>query len=324
MTPADATVSQAIRDADLCVKCGLCLPHCPTYLDSRIEGDGPRGRIALIEALAAGTLVADPRLQGHLDGCLSCRACEAVCPAKVPYGRLIDHGRQLLARIEPRRTRLAALASWWLATRGRRRLFAWPLWLAQRLGLFVPLRRGWLGRPLARLATLLPLLPLPLRPRIGTRNAQAERVLLFGGCVTELAERSVLEASARLLRAVGYEVIFPPAQGCCGAIAQHAGLTVRAQQQAEHNLRALAGDSLIAATTSGCAASLRDYGDLAGDDGASLARRVHDVGHLLAARIERLHLAPLHEHVALHLPCTLRNVLREGEAMERLLRRVPG
>ena len=91
MKPLDVDASRARRDADLCVKCGLCLPHCPTYLDSRAEGDGPRGRIALIQALTENPALADDgRLQAHLDGCLHCRACEAVCPAGVPYGRLID------------------------------------------------------------------------------------------------------------------------------------------------------------------------------------------------------------------------------------------
>src|SRR5579859_3655762 len=85
-----------LADADKCVKCALCLPHCPTYRVTLDEGESPRGRIALMQGLATGALDATPRLAAHLDHCLACRACEAVCPAEVPYGRLIDSARQVL------------------------------------------------------------------------------------------------------------------------------------------------------------------------------------------------------------------------------------
>ena len=90
-----------LQDADLCVKCGLCLPHCPTYLDSEHEADSPRGRIALAQGLIGGTLADGASLRAHLDGCLSCRKCEAVCPARVPYGRILDAARQELAARDP-------------------------------------------------------------------------------------------------------------------------------------------------------------------------------------------------------------------------------
>ncbi len=75
-----------LNDTDLCVKCGLCLPHCPTYGVTADEGDSPRGRISLMRGMMEGTLDVSPKLEDHLDGCLSCRACELVCPAEVPYG----------------------------------------------------------------------------------------------------------------------------------------------------------------------------------------------------------------------------------------------
>src|SRR5579859_3668385 len=87
-----------LADADKCVKCALCLPHCPTYKVARDEGESPRGRIALMQGLATGKLDATPRLAAHLDHCLACRACEAVCPAEVPYGKLIDAARLELGR----------------------------------------------------------------------------------------------------------------------------------------------------------------------------------------------------------------------------------
>lgn len=89
MTDLDALV----KDADRCVKCGLCLPHCPTYRLTADESESPRGRIALIEAWAEGALPASDALQSHVDHCLLCRACERMCPAKVPYASLVDRFR---------------------------------------------------------------------------------------------------------------------------------------------------------------------------------------------------------------------------------------
>ena len=83
---------------DLCVKCGLCLPHCPTYLHTRNENESPRGRLSLIQGWARDELQATPKLTGHVDNCLLCRACEAVCPAYVPYGQIIDSFRAATPR----------------------------------------------------------------------------------------------------------------------------------------------------------------------------------------------------------------------------------
>lgn len=92
-------MNELIKDADICVKCGLCLPHCPTYNKTGNENESPRGRIALIQAWASYQLDTSEKLLGHIDNCLLCRACERVCPAMVPYGRLVDNFRgQVKAR----------------------------------------------------------------------------------------------------------------------------------------------------------------------------------------------------------------------------------
>ncbi|MCK5188801.1 MAG: 4Fe-4S dicluster domain-containing protein [Methylococcales bacterium] len=85
-----------IEKTDLCVKCGLCLPHCPTYNKIQNENESPRGRIALIQAWANKELTGSAKLQSHIDNCLLCRSCENVCPALVPYGQIIDDFRNTI------------------------------------------------------------------------------------------------------------------------------------------------------------------------------------------------------------------------------------
>jgi glycolate oxidase iron-sulfur subunit len=326
----DADTRFPLADADRCVKCGLCLPHCPTYRLSRDEGDSPRGRIALMQGLATGLIGPGPRLEAHLDGCLTCRSCEAVCPAQVPYGRLIDAGRAELAQLRPARSRLTHLLGFVLADRRLRRGVGWLLWLYQAGRLQALVRRLRLlgaGR-LARLDALLPSLPAPLGwkafyPAIGTRQGA---VTLFIGCVGELAERQALADGITLLTRLGYEVRVPPAQTCCGALHLHNGLPAQARDLARRNLAALADDSVaVVGTSSGCTATLREYAELL-PAAADFARRVEDISVFLARAQgwEQLRFHPLTQAVAVHEPCTLRNVLKGTGAADALLARIPG
>lgn len=315
-----------LADADRCVKCALCLPHCPTYLHSRHEGDSPRGRITLVQGLASGLIEATPRAQAHLDGCLSCRRCEVVCPARVPFSRILDAGRAELARRAPSRTAFTRVMARIFVSpilRGAMRL---ALRAYQRLGLQRALRRRrWLGGRLAYWESLLPEAVPPARAAVSAlAEGAAPRVMLFRGCGSPVFEPEVLDAATRLLQAAGYAVDVPPDQGCCGALHQHGGMPDQARALALANLRAFAGESSIASITTGCAATLRDYADLGVDAQRRFVTRVQDIAELLLARVEHLHFAPLHLRAALHLPCTARNVMQSDTALRALLARIPG
>ncbi len=318
--PSSTTPSRfPLELADRCVKCGLCLPHCPTYGVENVEGESPRGRIALMQGLAGGRLEADPVLVRHLDRCLGCRACERACPAGVPYGELIDAGRVLLGergvRAGPWRRAFAALA--------RRPAL---LRLAARLGRIPGAQR------LARLVGGLPARAAALAPRSAraprtlqqaSRNSAGDRVVLFQGCVGAALDGATLDDVRQALEAAGWRVETPPGQGCCGALDQHAGRPSLAARAASRNLQALAGAAPIVSCATGCTATLLDYGRLAGTDGDALARRVVDPSELLAdARLE-LRAGP-YQDIVLHVPCTQRNVTRSDDSVRRLLRRLPG
>ena len=318
--PAASLRDTIVRDADLCVKCGLCLGHCPTYKVTRDEGESPRGRIALMHGLAAGTLAPTPRVEAHLDGCLTCRACETVCPAAVPYGDLIDAARTLLAEQRPARTRTARMMAAVLDSRALRFLVAFMLILYQRSGL------QWLVRAsgvlklagLARLESLLPKIYWPSLPAEAVAG-RGDRVALFANCTSPLTERPALEAAVTVLQALGCEVSVPDSQGCCGALAQHAGLAADAAACELRNTTAFADAPVVVGIASGCTAQLMEYD-------TTFAAKVRDIHAYVAAHPAFARLAPgrLPARVALHTPCTMKNVVKSDAAVVKLLEKIPG
>src|SRR5690606_652566 len=283
-------------DADACVKCGLCLPHCPTYALHQHEGDSPRGRIALMQGLAEGRLPPQGNTVGHLDGCLVCRACETVCPAEVPYGRLIDAGRSGLWRSGHRPGLLWRLLAFFRRTPKRIHVMEYGLALVHRAGLIRLLRRLRLGR---RLAGFVP--RAGVAPRSGVYTAAGKRrgaVMLFLGCIARALDASVLHASIRVLNQMGYDVHVPADQGCCGAMEAHAGDTANAARLGEANIRIFEGEEEVLAAATGCGVVLREYGarghqpDIAGAE--HFGHRVHDVMDFIRRHADELPpLAPL-------------------------------
>ena len=347
-------MNSGLKDTDRCVMCGLCLPHCPTYALSRNEGDSPRGRISLMQALASGHLEADARISAHLEGCLGCRACEAMCPSGVPFGRLMDEARALLNEKRGEAPALPALARPLLRTDGTGRAAASMLRVYQRTGVHALVTRlpGLSGGRLGRALDMLPRRALAGPPR-GLSLPPGDsrgRVYLFTGCTGAAFEGTALTAARDLLLHLGYQVEVAAGQGCCGALDLHSGHTAEAREAAERNLRSF-GDSdvPVIALNSGCRTQLREYPTLVGQRAAAFSGRVKDLcGFLLEQSSELFDLSRGGPHpradprgdpvrpegraptgdttvrVAVHLPCTLRNVLREHGAMLELLCRVPG
>jgi glycolate oxidase iron-sulfur subunit len=321
------------------------MPHCPTYGRTRDEGDSPRGRIALMQALAEGRLAPGGRLDFHLDRCLACRACERVCPSQVRYGQLIDAARAYGA---PRR-RPGRLARWLQdgVIPDRRRLgrIARLLRLYQRSGLRRVARLSGLLRLTGtrRLDVLLPEIPpvprwRPYYPPVEPRHGD---VALFTGCIGSVLDRDALEAAITLVNACGYGVHVPEDQTCCGALHLHGGDPGQAAALARRNLDAFdalrgddngkaAGIDAVLYSASGCGATLVEYGTWPAVAGIASPGRftapVLDVCSFLerSGGLARLSFAPLNAPVAVHAPCTLRNVVRAAEVPDRLLGRIPG
>ncbi len=306
-----------LEEADRCVKCGLCLPVCPTYRLTGMEAESPRGRIALVQGLLQGGLSATGVLEQHLDNCLGCRACEGACPSGVRYGALIDGARGRLRRPRALFRRLV------LALVTRPRGFAVATAVARGLGLSRLARhlpgtaRHWLR--------LVPTAPGPAPGALArpAEGASRGRVGLFLGCVAREADAAVHRAAARLLAALGYAVVCPDDQACCGAMHRHAGLADEADSLARRNRQAFGSSGLDAVlfSATGCGAVLRDADQR---EGQGARPPVQDlVAFLAAADWSALTARAMPLRVAVHLPCSARDAGLTVPAVTGLLARVP-
>lgn len=303
-----------------CVQCGLCLPACPTYRLTGRDTASPRGRLMAMSAVARGELEVDETFAEMMGFCLECRACEAVCPGLVPFGRAMEGARAEVAAQVPtpggRLRRLVlgrALASPGLLRVGTA-LLRWALRL--RLVALLPRR---LARSVGGIR------PLPAyRSRRGTVRGSGERgtAAVLVGCVSETWFPDVADAAIELLDRAGYRVIVPDRQTCCGALAAHDGAAGAARRLAERNVAAFAGADVVVATAAGCSAHLAGYGHWA-DEGEDLARRSVDVT-ILVARLLREGALPVLDgdrgEVAVQDPCHLRHAQREVAAPREILR----
>lgn len=300
------------HELSACVQCGLCLPHCPTFRLTGTESASPRGRLTAMRAVLDGVAQVDDAFDEVISFCLGCRACEAVCPGLVPYGRLLEGARTELATQRPgpgRRLRRLALGRL-LPSRPLVRAGAVLAAIGQRLGMArLP---GFVGRALGGMRDV------GFRQRSWTgRTADAVgpwrgTAVLFTGCVMDAWFTEVHDATVDLLTRAGYRVEAPAAQTCCGALAAHDGHADVARTLARRNLAVLESADLVVVDAAGCSAHLKEYAHLLGD-GARLAGKVRDVTEVIAGLIADGTLPTLPaggERVAVQDPCHLRHAQR--------------
>ncbi len=322
----------------VCIHCGLCLQHCPTYRVLGLEADSPRGRIYQVLQADEGRLAIGESFVTHIDRCLGCRACETACPSGVEYGRIVERAR---AEIEQNYERP------WLERTMRAYFFQKVLTDFRRLARLARLLRRYQRSGLEALVRATGVLKLfgladvaALTPRVeqdfffsdfgksfpamGERRA---RVAFLGGCVASVAFAELNRATIRVLQKNGVEVVVPAAQGCCGALCAHAGFREEARSLARRNLDAFLGGGFDAIVTNaaGCGATLKEYDDLLEHDSIyaekakRFAARVKDVTEFLAELGARPGARPLGVRVTYQDPCHLAHGQKVREAPRALL-----
>ncbi|MGB8623061.1 MAG: glycolate oxidase subunit GlcF [Paracoccaceae bacterium] len=314
--PATARSNEILR---ACVHCGFCTATCPTYQVLGDELDSPRGRIYLIKDMLESGRPADEKTVKHIDRCLSCLACMTTCPSGVHYMHLVDHAREYIEQTYKRPFSDRALR-WVLA-----RILPYPTRF--RLALMA----AKIGRPFAglmpdaRLKAMLRMAPKTIPPVSRNDDPQVfpamgerkMRVALMTGCAQRALNTDINDATIRLLRRLGCEVVIARGMGCCGALTHHMGKTAESHATAAKNIRAwsaeMAGDGLdaVVINTSGCGTTVKDYGHMFRNEPlAEEAAAVSDIAMDVSELLMKLDLPEGSDKgvkVAYHAACSLQH-----------------
>lgn len=331
-----------------CMHCGLCLPTCPTYDATKLERNSPRGRIALMRAIADERIEPSTAFAEEMYFCLGCLACMTACPAGVNYAELFEHAR---AEVEaknliqsPRRTLIRRFTLHWLFDDLRR--LQWvgkALYWWQSSGLQGLLRRSKVmslfPRRLRELEEMTPRvepeftadLVGPVTPARGTRRY---RVAMLIGCAQDLTFATVNRDTVEVLAHNGCEVVTPPVQNCCGSLHAHNGEWELAKSLARRNLDQFPPDEFDAIITNagGCGSHLKHYSHLLAGDARYEARaavwdrKVKDIHEWL---VEIGVTAPSPKSaeevlVTYHESCHLCHGQKVSSQPRQLLRLIPG
>ncbi len=311
-----------------CMRCGLCIPGCPTFQLTGRERSSPRGRIALMRAVDEEQIpLESPTFAEEMDFCLGCMACVSACPAGVQYGELLEASRDQLQR-----KRREGLPVWRRTLEDAAylpfehplllKILARLLYLYQQSGLSDLLERSGVLRPLpfnlGKLHGLLPRLPRKfssqtIAPELHPVGPVKARVALPLGCVMDVMLAKENEATARVLQHNGCQVLTPPSQGCCGALHAHSGRLDGARELARRTIDQFEGleVDVIATNSAGCGNCLKGYGHLLHDDPDYAARaavfsaKVKDVHEVLAQVGFQPPSRPLPQSLTYHDACHL-------------------
>ena len=327
-----------------CMRCGFCLPACPTYLaTNQDETHSPRGRIALMKAMRDGDVVWDGSVEDAFDMCLGCRACEPACPAGVQYGALIEETRVAIREVKPinmmerviRKTAFDGL----FADQNKMATTVKLVQFYQKSGLQAVTRKiGFLNLFPPFMKEMEAVLPNieKKQKRESILKQKTTKVAFFTGCLMDTLFQETNRKTVELLEWLGAEVVIPQEQQCCGALHGHSGELEKGLRNARANIDAFESDDFdyIVNNAGGCGAFLSEYEvHLSSDNqyahkSMNFSEKMIDISSLLIklgmnARLKELK-SDEHSIVTYQDSCHLRNVNKVFLEPRSLLMDAPG
>jgi glycolate oxidase iron-sulfur subunit len=290
-----------------------------------------------VRAAADGRIEPTERFGDHIYLCLMCRACETACPSGVQFGRIAEAAREVLGRPGSPLARAAAKFAFTriLPSPARVRFVAKGMRFYQRTGIQRVLRR-LLPRRFRDMDAMLPPVPdrffVPTAAVLAARGERRSRVAVLSGCVMSVLFSDIIDATVRVLRRNGCEVLVPPTQVCCGAINVHNGETAMAKVMARRNIDAFlaANVDAVIVNAAGCGAVMKEYGHLLRDDpvyadkAQRFSRMVKDASEFLGDLGLTGPLGRLDMVVTYQDPCHLAHGQRVRTQPRALLGAIPG
>ncbi|QED47656.1 (Fe-S)-binding protein [Cytobacillus dafuensis] len=330
-----------------CMRCGFCLPTCPTYIESGFqESHSPRGRIALMKAVVDGLIEPDEDFERSLNMCLGCRACEPVCPSGVNYGHLLEEARDIINQNKKhsfsaklvRNTVFKGLFPY----QSRMRTMTSLLSIYQQTGIQkIVQKSGMLKLFPESLTTMEKILPkVPNSKEMRQRPDQLEplgvkkkKVAFFSGCLMDTMFMKTNDATMKLLQIVGCEIVIPKTQTCCGALHAHSGEKNDAKELAKKNISAFEETDVdyIITNAGGCGAFLIDYDHLLKDDpnwsdrAIAFSKKLKDISSILVELdFHKKELSLPSQIITYQDSCHLRNVMKTTAEPRMLLKAIQG
>ena len=324
----------SLRTGELakCTNCGLCLAVCPTYLVKGSEGLTARGKIALLKALLGNEIEPSAGIADLFDDCLTCYACQSVCPSDVRTQNLWTAVRQDMAGLS-KSNRLKRLGLNW--TIGKPKLFDFEVKSAGRVAGFDRSQRqaaklGRFGFPVCRGAPYLK----QLKEEYPPHNDEIGSIGLLLGCSVNISTPWVADAVIYLLNSAGWRIIIPKEQVCCGAPAINNACWDLAKRLALENMAIFSdlGVNRVTSADATCAGAFKhDYLELFKSDVKTLTQVVEfsalttELSALIAEAVDdgRLKFNPLEAIVTLHDSCHVTHV-GGGSRWRSILEKIEG
>lgn len=308
-------------DMHACIRCDNCAALCPSYLEGSMEGMNARGRLALLRGLSEGDIPPSRVMDERIFSCLLCGACESLCPRGIPITEELYKARKLLKDSDARRRIMGHV---------------FKMACSHSDATSVALRYGLLAASLPLVGSIRPLKALhalEIAPPEGTlksgdliyKTPRARgRITVFAGCTVNFLFPYMGYALIRTLNAVGYDVILPKAEVCCGAPLRGFGLEEEACQLAEKNVgvfNALNSDAVISLCPT-CVTYIRDeYRQLIGRS----IDHAYDISVFMSDKLSILNGWPgisRTHHVVYHDPCHARYHLKAEKEPRQVLQHV--